>query len=314
MLGALDAASLKERLPIVYVLDRYNVPVEETVGRYAGLCPFHDDSNASLDVFGERLERWGCFACGAKGDVFDLLGRLAWPGESPPFAAVRAYAIQLIEELEEGGWSGPTTGIERGFDPERARAIVEFSAVRDLAAVQSFLAAKHDKGELRGVDAEWLRARWGVGSRLEEIVIPYWNRNGDLLTYKHRTAETKALSAVGSDFSGHLYGEWRDHDPDCAVLLTEGESDAWAADRVAGARFAVLAVPTGAMDLPGTRVEPLAGRSVTVAFDGDEAGRAGSHLWCEALLAVGADVTNLRLPDGADLASLGPDELSAALS
>ena len=67
----LPIRAIKDRLPIAYVLQRYNVPLEVNGGVRA-VCPFHPDTNPSLDVYGLTLERWGCFACGAGGDVLVL--------------------------------------------------------------------------------------------------------------------------------------------------------------------------------------------------------------------------------------------------
>lgn len=319
-LTAGSAADIKAALPIVYVLDRWRVAVEDVGGRYAAVCPFHADSDPSLDVYGDRLERFGCFPCGAGGDVFDLIERLAWPGaftvppehEHPAFRDVKALAQQLLAELEASDWSGPREGTSKVFNPELARMVVAQSSINQLDAVVSFLQAKWNRSELLAVDAGWLHERWGVGSRIEEIVIPYFNRHGELLTYKHRTAETKAMSAAGSALGGVLYGEWMDQ-LSRTVVLTEGETDAWAADRAAGDLYSVLGIPTGVGAHP-KQAAMLAGRSVLIAFDGDVAGRDGALRWHQALTQVGAGVRIVPVPDDTDLAGLDPHELRSLLS
>lgn len=307
-LPARSAAELKAILPIVYVLERYGHGVEDVGGKYAAVCPFHQDSHPSLDVYGERLERWGCFACGARGDVLDLVGRLAWPGGAPDFRIVRDFALTLLAEFEASDWTGPIEGIVRTFDPEVARITVASSALNDLRPVVTFLQAKWERGELLAVDADYLHTTWQVGSRCEEIIVPYFDRTGSLVTYKHRTADTKALAATGSPLKGMLYGEWLDdgHKP---VLLVEGESDTWAAHRVAWDRYSVLGISTGVGDHPAAAGK-LRGRHVTVAFDGDEAGRAGTLRWVMEL--GGAQV--VHVPEGDDLASIQPNDLRALLT
>lgn len=308
---ALDAGGIKARLPIVYVLDRYGIPVEDGGdGRWAAVCPFHDDADPSLDVYGERLERWGCFPCGARGDVFDLIQRLAWPEGSPAFRDVRAYALHLLDELTRSDWSGPTQGVGRTFDSARARAVVAQSLVADLRAVDRFLAHKQGQGELSGVTASWLGTEWGVGSRGDEVVIPYWDRNGDLVSYKHRTALTKALSPPGrGQFANVLYGEWRDRDASWPVVLTEGETDCWAAAHALRNRCkSVLSIPTGSGAHP-TQAWTLAGREVLVAFDGDAAGWAGTCIWLDALDNYGCEATFIEVPPGKDLSDLPEESL-----
>lgn len=308
-LVALSAADIKARLPIAYVLDRYRIPVEDVGGRYAAVCPFHPDSSPSLDVYGERLERWGCFPCGAKGDVLDLVGRLAWPHGTPDFRTVRDYAVVLLAEYESSDWQGPTEGVSRAFNPEAARAVVEMSSLRRPGPVEAFLKAKWAEGKLLGVGVDTLTQTWRIGSRLEEIIIPYFSRDDELVTYKHRTAETKALSAPGSALGKVLYGEWLDTDTNRPVLLTEGESDAWAARASAGDLWSVLGASSGAMDTRPAGL--LGGRRVHIAFDGDEAGRLGTLRWLEAL---GPGTRIIEVPEGYDLADLPPADLRSLLT
>jgi DNA primase len=160
------------------------------------------------------------------------------------------------------------------------------------------------------VDVMRLRTAWRVGSRLDEIIVPYYNRVGELVTYKHRTADTPVLAAPGSCFDDVLYGEWLDTDPSLPVLLCEGESDAWAAYEAAAGSYAVLAVPTGATSPPKAgQLAQVRGRRVLIAFDGDEAGAIGTELWCRAL----GEADILLMADGEDLAKLPPAQLRDAL-
>ncbi|KKL44366.1 hypothetical protein LCGC14_2366380, partial [marine sediment metagenome] len=63
---------LKEELPIEWVISAAaGVGLDEVgEGRAIGICPFHDDEDPSLDVYGYGT-RWGCFPCGQGGDIFD---------------------------------------------------------------------------------------------------------------------------------------------------------------------------------------------------------------------------------------------------
>lgn len=65
-----EVAELKQELSILFILEQLGHPGNPC------LCPFHDDSKPSMDVYGERLERWGCFPCGRGGDVLDLVSHM----------------------------------------------------------------------------------------------------------------------------------------------------------------------------------------------------------------------------------------------
>ena len=73
-------AALRERVHIADLLQARGVPVRPN-GRGGGtaLCPFHDDHRPSLSIYRSRrddTERFRCWSCGSRGDVFDF-GRVA---------------------------------------------------------------------------------------------------------------------------------------------------------------------------------------------------------------------------------------------
>lgn len=309
-LEAAQAASgydeLKAKLPITYVVEKVlqQFPEYSEDGRAHVLCPFHADATPSLDIFGEHYDRWGCYPCAVGGDVFDLLRRLE-PGLTFPGSVQRVG--ELLESMREEGWVGREAPAKRTFDLESAARMVGNSTL-DLGGLATFLSA-------RGAPftAEQLHAGWRVGSLGNTVVIPYFDKDGNLATYKHRTLGTKPLAAPGSKFDGLLYGEWRD-DPSKPVILCEGETDTWAAAYYLSQQYSVLGLPTGAGTSPDGLVDRFAGRLVVVAFDGDNSGRSAARRWAEALKNK-AQVWVVPLPQGSDLWGLGsalPERFAAA--
>lgn len=304
--GSVDVDQIKRDLPIAFVLEKAGFAIEEYDGTAAHLrCPFHADSDPSFDIYGEDLERWGCFPCGLNGDVLDLIGRLFALSQ---FKDKVGAARQLIEEKKAAAWQGPTTGIKRTFDFEAARALVAEARAVPAATVEEvvgeFLDAKsYTSAGLADVTVEWLVQTFRLGARGSEVVIPYYNRDGDLVSYKHRTAETKALSPSGAgQFDDVLYGEWRDRE-DAPVVLCEGETDVWAATAALPDTFVCMGLPTGAGSHP-KQASRLAGRRVVVALDGDKAGRDSTRKWFNALREQGCHVLLSPVPDDTDLAGM----------
>lgn len=294
--------AVKAALPIPYVLEAAGHVIYPEGGQYQAVCPFHDDAEPSLDIYGESLERWGCFPCSAGGDVLDLVKRLH---HTESFNATMHKAEELLAAMKEAGWSGPTVGTRREFDWDAAAAAVTAARQVDPAGpVDRFLEAKGERNPaLAQVSAEWLVSTFGLGAQGESILIPYFDRAGQLVTYKHRTAASPAKSAPGSSFGNVLYAEWRDTDPALPVVLCEGESDVWAATWAMAGTCVVLGLPTGAGAHPKQAVQ-LAGRTVVLALDGDKAGRIALLKWYHALLEEGCEVTVAPVPDGYDLAGL----------
>jgi DNA primase len=89
-------AALRERVHIADLLQARGVPVRPN-GRGGGsaLCPFHDDHRPSLSIYRSRrddTERFRCWSCGSRGDVFDFAQTLLdYPDHT---ATLRALAAE----------------------------------------------------------------------------------------------------------------------------------------------------------------------------------------------------------------------------
>jgi DNA primase len=85
-LRAVDAATLKERVSPRDVLDARGITYDR---RGRAQCPLHGGDNR--EAFSIKGDRFRCFACGAAGDVFDLVQRLDGVG----FKEARAVISRL---------------------------------------------------------------------------------------------------------------------------------------------------------------------------------------------------------------------------
>jgi putative DNA primase/helicase len=66
-----EISQLKARTDIVEVVGR-RVSLAKRGQEWVGICPFHNDTKASLQV-NEKKQVFACFACGKSGDVLDFL-------------------------------------------------------------------------------------------------------------------------------------------------------------------------------------------------------------------------------------------------
>ena len=69
-----DFDTIKERVDIVSLIGE-RVPLRKAGKVYRGICPFHIEKTASLQVDPER-RNYHCFGCDAKGDIFTFLEQL----------------------------------------------------------------------------------------------------------------------------------------------------------------------------------------------------------------------------------------------
>jgi hypothetical protein len=317
-----DAASLKEALPIAYVLDRAGIAVNQEGSGLTFFCPFHEDRNTPAGaVYGEGLMRWNCWACGAprQGDVLDLIQQLAeLDGETLEFVQVCDRARSYVIEMEASNWEGPRSAAPRkSVDSDTVIKIVERAQANDdYSLIDDLLATKRERDgeDSNRYSVEFLVDEFGLGvtevfakdinAWRSEVIIPYRNAAGELTTYKHRLANTKAKAPSGAwPTDTPFYNAWRIDNLDLRIFICEGESDVWNAQYEIGNSYRVLGIPNGA-STPSRNVEAFKGKDVLLAFDGDDAGRKGSARWAEALKRAGANVLIVPIPEGKDVSGV----------
>jgi hypothetical protein len=289
---------LKEDLPIEWVISvSAGIALDEVgEGRAIGVCPFHDDEDPSLDVYGYGT-RWGCFPCGQGGDIFDFIGAF-WELES--FTARFEKGVQLLQAYkEEDEWSG----IVKADGPAIAVSDAEvYTSIREAQenfhkGVQYPLAQLLSNKGLDDIPPFWLNEVWGVGvTHNNEILAPYYDDGGEVISYKTRYAGRGGWYAKKGRPLTALYGEWMLKDEQ-RVWLCEGETDTWLASYLLRGRGVALGLPRGAGAHVDDRwVKLLKGRTVTLVFDADAAGRRAARKWYAALNGV-ADEIHISFPD-----------------
>lgn len=291
---------LKSRLPLEWVVAEAGVALERrSDGRLVGICPFHLDSNPSFAVFGDNLDRVGCWSCDfTNGDLLDFIQR--W--KSCGFNEALTEAVRLLKRFEEtrNEWQ-PAPPPDRVIpDPEqlqeRARAAWQL-AESDLSPIARFI---QDKG--LPLTARWLHDEFMVGA-LDEytILIPHAVETDSGLTvtgYKTRTPTSHPYAAAGSRFID-LYGSWRDRGR-AQVIICEGESDTWLLAHLFP-DYDVFGLPAGANQPPKSEwVDRFRKRDIVILTDADTPGRQAAKRWHEALAPISRSVRVASLEDGAD--------------
>lgn len=274
-------------------------------------CPLpgHEERTPSFNLWAPNddgfPQRFGCFGCGANGDVIDLVRIDRGVGFTEACGIV---VDELLPALERSSWTPPepTTARTRPATPEELafrmrqlernrmdRAVVDFTERKGMTLAAEFAVDEFD----------WV----GFGIPAPVMAFTHRDWNGLLTGVRYRPARRDGTrwTETGSRFPA-LYGAWRDslYRP---VLLCEGETDTvWAAWQLDGEDWDVLGLPAGAAQKPMPEaLKRLAGRAVWLAFDGDTAGRIAASRWRAALEPVAAAVRTIHLPEGEDVLSCG---------
>ena len=116
-----DIPALKARHPLGDTVEASGVRLRGKGRVRQGVCPFHDEAEASFTVYGDT-ERFWCFGCGEGGDVLDFVRRME--GLSLP---------EAIQSLDVGG-HGPVSGAGTRPRPNAASEVRRAASTRPRAA------------------------------------------------------------------------------------------------------------------------------------------------------------------------------------
>jgi len=235
-------------------------------------CPLpgHDDSTPSFNLWSDNEEgvpqRYGCFGCGRKGDVVDLIVTIKGIDEDE--ALTVAHKMSKEEKADE------TPHKREPSRPRPTRALADeydriVSAMRmpEFDMLQQYLHSKN----ITGQDIEqFVIDDWGWVAARGIIAIPHRSEDGTITGLKYRQGDKK-WTEPGSQFT-QLYGTWRDGAYKRAVLC-EGESDTvWTAYHLRDQPIDVFGLPSGAQQEIRTEwLDRLSERELILAFDGDKA-------------------------------------------
>ena len=282
-------------------------PIEEVaenlgigIVRHMALCPFHNDKHPSLH-FDLKKNRYKCFACGASGNVIDLVMRynnmefkeaINWIGNKEVNTA-KDNAYEKKESREEA------------VDIEYLEVLMKNVCINEDAARFLFDERRIDRRVvewcgLTSISSDTPCWRWGKAFYdAPSLLIPYRDVDGKLLTVQGRYLgkEKKPRFKFPHGSQAGMYNK-----PVIATLkkgdelwITEGPSDCWAmmsAGRKAVAIPSATSLTTGDLRLLGDGLQK--GVSLHMAPDND---RPGMELF-KTLKRHFPDLQGHVLPDG----------------
>ena len=234
--------------PIEKVADKMGIRVV----RHKALCPFHEDRHPSLHF---KNNRFKCFACGASGDVIDLVQRylnvefkeaVEWMGAPPP---------------PGGGIScPPDTPAALLNPPPGGRGAVDIEYLSTLIARPVINAeAAHFLYDERKIDprvVKWCGLtsisepmpcwRWGKAFYdAPSLLIPYRDLDGRLLSvqgrYMGKEEKPRFRFPRGSHVGMYNKPVIRRLKSGDELWITEGPSDCWA---MLSAGYKAVAIPS----------------------------------------------------------------------
>lgn len=233
--------------------------------RLIGLCPFHQDSNAS---FSANLQNgmYKCFSCGAEGNYVSFVSR------QQGISTKEAY----LRILKENGY--PESGVKLAGKTR--------SVCPDTYTVEDYAKEKR-------LDPQWLRKCWGMNEGSDKRVgafvrMPYFNEQQEQVVFRKRYPKGASQRFAWNNGAGgklilyglHLIEQIREKG---YAILCEGESDTqtlWAMG------FPALGVP-GATTFKEEWANELNGLKVYLHIEPDNGGQTFRATMLRKLYAAG---------------------------
>ena len=282
-------------------------PIEEVaenlgigIVRHMALCPFHNDKHPSLH-FDLKKNRYKCFACGASGNVIDLVMRYNNVGF---MEAINWIGNKEVNTAKDNAYDKKESR-EEAVDIEYLEVLMKNVCINEDAARFLFDERRIDRRVvewcgLSSVSSDTPCWRWGKAFYdAPSLLIPYRDVDGKLLTVQGRYLgkEKKPRFKFPQGSQAGMYNK-----PVIATLkkgdelwITEGPSDCWAmmsAGRKAVAIPSATSLTTGDLRLLGDGLQK--GVSLHMAPDND---RPGMELF-KTLKRHFPDLQGHVLPDG----------------
>ena len=229
-------------------------PIEEVAGklgmrvvRHTALCPFHNDKNPSLH-FHRGKNRYKCFACGASGDVVDLVMRYNNVGFKEAVAEIleKKGEVLVVEDYHD---DLPQKN-QKTPDIEYLSTLIAHPVLTQEARRFLFDERRIDPRVVKwcgltSIDVPTPCWRWGKAFYdAPSLLIPYRDVDGRLLTVQGRRLEELKIKEMGDEDSKHYTPRFRFPPGSQAGMynkpvlrrlregdelwITEGPSDCWA--------------------------------------------------------------------------------------
>jgi DNA primase len=302
MASWIEFASLKERVPLMRVLERYQIAGLRRSGKdqWRGRCPLHDGEGREAFHVNTAQQLFHCFSCGAGGTVLDLV------------AALEHCGLREAAEKLAAGWGVPTSNSGGATVPPREATVTKKrEGVRPLPFRLRGVDGRHPYVSARGI-SERTANTFGVGfypgpgllSR--RLVIPIHNEAGQLVAYCGRSldgTEPRYKFPTGFAKSQVLFNLHRAVASGAQTgIVVEGFFDCLKVYQ-AGFRSVMALMGAALYDRQqGLLTERF--RQIILMLDGDEAGRRASGI-VAARLERSCAVRVIELA-----ASTQPDQLS----
>lgn len=266
----IDISELKKRVDIIDVIGR-RISLSKKGAEHVGICPFHNDSKASLNV-NQNKQVFACFACGKKGDVIDFLVDMG------------ATIPEAVAELSGETFTNHT--------PEKTNVVKRTAVWKQVTPAPNPGQITHYKHGAPAKTWQYLDATGGLLGLICRFDTP---DGKEVVPYTYCTdGNRNEWRWQGFEKPRPLYNLDRiAANPTATVLIVEGEKTADAAQLLLP-HIVVTTWQGGAKAITNADWKPMAGRNIVFWADNDEPGNDAMMQLAELLKATAGKMKWVR--------------------
>ncbi|MCB1050089.1 MAG: DNA primase [Acidobacteria bacterium] len=323
---------IKNQLPLSQLVARY-AQLERRGNRMAACCPFHNEKTPSFYV-DDNKGFFHCFGCGKGGDLIAF----AMEMEQLPFQEALVFLAELAGvELPETRTKGPSRDQQTSlFAINQAAAQYYQKQLRTHSIARDYIQNRGiDKNSMELFGLGWAPEAWeSLVTQLkseypesvlascglfkqgrngfydlfrERVIFPIADAQGRLVAFGGRRIDQEQPKYINSPESPiytkgrHVYNlnlakAYLKKEPN--LIIVEGYMDAL---QLFQAGFGNVVASLGTAFTPEqARLIKRYAQTIFINFDGDAAGFKAARASIETLLAVGAQLKVITLPDNLD--------------
>ncbi len=286
MNNAISAEDVKRSMNYALFFKSHGLDIRSERGaEWEAICPFHEDTNPSLNL---NIENglWKCHACGAAGDVFkfymQLTGEQSFDAAVTAVAKFSAHLVPLPSPVKKT----QTTCAKVVIPPKVAEDWHQelLKAERVLKFLQ----------ERKGLSLETVNARrLGFDPAAKRITVPIYDEHGELVNIRkyHPTDTPKMLPYQTGTGMARIFPV--EALADRELVLLEGEWDTMLARQLG---LPGITQTCGADTFKPEWAELFRGKKIWICYDNDDAGRKGTGIAAKVLTKTAAEVRVIVLP------------------
>lgn len=316
--------AIRRKHPIREVVERY-VSLTKKGDDYWGLCPFHNDSNASMSV-SSKLDMFQCFACHKAGNIFNFISMM----ENISYGdAIRLLGAEDGLVLNNTKSDNPyyefydifnlankfyQNNLNSALGKNALNYLSERKIDRDIISkfgiglsikrqpLTSFLVNKYDINKLIDIG---LTNTNGSDVFYDRIMIPIHDLHGNPIGYGGRIYQTnddsKYINTKATklfDKSHILFNYHRAHEAlkkDKSLIIMEGYFDVIRADSV-GVCNCIAPMGT-ALTREQAKILKKSTDTIILCFDGDNAGKEATIRAIQLLEEFDFNIKVIRLEE-----------------